>query len=54
MNKKFDLEKLEKERKSNFKERMKFIKYWVDYIKSHSDKEWSSQQREIIDSQISE
>jgi len=36
-----DLAELEKEKKKNFEERLKFIDYWTEYIKSHSDKEWS-------------
>jgi hypothetical protein len=32
---KIDKKQLEKKNKENFKERLKFIKYWVDYIKSH-------------------
>lgn len=47
-----DLEKLNKEKKENFKERLNFIKFWVDYIKKHSDKEWSEQQSFLINSQI--
>jgi len=53
MNKKIDLKKIKKEKERNFKERLKFIKYWANYIKTHPDKEWSSQQRELIDSQVS-
>ena len=52
-NKKFNLKELEKERKENFKERLKFIEYWVNYIKTHSDRERGSQQNEPINSQIS-
>jgi len=48
-----DFEKLKEEKKKNFKERLKFIEYWVNYIKTHSDKEWSSQQNDLINSQIS-
>ena len=33
-------------------ERMKFIGLWVDYIRTHPDKDWSEQQRMLIDSQI--
>jgi hypothetical protein len=33
-------------------ERLDFIDFWVNYIKTHSDKEWSKQQNLIIDSQI--
>lgn len=50
---KFDLDKLEKEKQENFKERLKFIDYWVNYIKNHSDREWGSQQNKLINSQIS-
>jgi len=38
--------------KDNKEERINFVKFWVNYIKSHSDKEWSSQQNMLIDSQI--
>jgi len=47
-----DLEKLNKDKKENFKERLNFIKYWVEYIKTHKDEEWSEQQNVVIDSQI--
>ncbi len=49
---KVDLEELKRFKKKNAEERMKFIDYWVDYIKSHSDKEWSRQQNIVINSQI--
>jgi len=38
--------------KTNDEDRINFIKFWVDYIKTHSDKEWSRQQNILIDSQI--
>lgn len=38
--------------KNNKEERLNFVKFWVDYIKTHSDKEWSRQQNVLIDSQI--
>ena len=44
---------LKKIKQSNFKERIWFIKYWVQYMKSHSDEEWSEGQRKLIDSQFS-
>ena len=40
--------------KTNKEDRRNFIKYWANYIKTHSDKEWSSQQRKLIDAQIPE
>jgi hypothetical protein len=48
-----DLEELEREKKKNFEERMKFIDFWTEYIKKHPDKEWSKQQKLLIDSQFS-
>ena len=29
-----------------------FIDYWVEYIKTHSDEEWSRQQNVVINSQL--
>ena len=49
-----DLEKLKFEKEENFKERLAFIKLWVDYIKNHSDEEWSEQQNIVINSQINQ
>ncbi|MCX6750674.1 MAG: hypothetical protein NTZ83_04410 [Candidatus Pacearchaeota archaeon] len=40
--------------KTNKEDRMNFIKYWANYIKTHPDREWSSQQKELIDAQIPE
>ena len=39
-------------KRENFKERIWFIKYWADFIKMHSDEEWSKGQAILIDSQI--
>jgi len=49
-----DLDEMKKFKIKNAKERLEFIDFWVNYIKTHSDKEWSSQQKVLIDSQISE
>lgn len=38
--------------KNNQEERLNFVKFWVKYIKTHSDKEWSEQQNMLINSQI--
>ena len=38
--------------KDNNEDRMNFVKFWAEYVKSHSDEEWSKQQNVIIDSQI--
>jgi len=49
---KVNLKELKEFKKRNFRDRLDFIKFWVDYIKTHSDKEWSKQQNVIIDSQL--
>ncbi len=49
---KVDLNEMERFKEQNMKDRRWFIKYWVDYIKTHSDTEWSKQQKVLIDSQI--
>jgi len=38
--------------KTNKQDRLNFVKFWAEYIKTHSDKEWSKQQNMLIDSQI--
>ena len=38
--------------KSNKEDRMNFVRYWAEYVKTHSDEDWSKQQRIIRDSQI--
>jgi hypothetical protein len=38
--------------KSNKKERLNFIKYWADYVRTHPDKVWSRQQNILINSQL--
>jgi len=37
----------------NKQDREWMIKYWADYIRTHPDKDWSKQQKELIDSLIS-
>lgn len=37
---------------TNEEDRRNFIKFWVKYMKSTSDKEWSKQQNVIINSQL--
>ncbi|MBI2047273.1 hypothetical protein HYT26_03890 [Candidatus Pacearchaeota archaeon] len=49
---KIDAKQLKEERQVNLQERLKFIDFWVGYIKTHSDREWSMQQNIIIDSQL--
>jgi hypothetical protein len=50
---KIDLEELKKFKEQNARERLEFIDYWVNYIKTHDDKEWSRQQNPLINSQFS-
>jgi len=38
--------------KDNNEDRINFIKFWAEYIKEHSDEEWSEQQNVLINSQI--
>ena len=33
-------------------DRKEFVIYWARFVKKHSDREWSRQQKIIIDSQI--
>lgn len=49
---KFNKKEINKEVEKNFKERLKFIKFWANYVKTHNDEEWSEQQNIIINSQI--
>jgi hypothetical protein len=35
---------------NNKKQREEFIIYWANYVKTHSDKEWSRQQNILINS----
>lgn len=36
----------------NDQDRMWFVERWANYVKTHSDKEWSEQQNVIINSQL--
>ena len=38
--------------KTNREERMNFVNYWAEYVKTHSDEDWSKQQKKLIDSQL--
>ncbi len=38
---------------TNKQDREWMIKYWAEFIRTHSDKEWSKQQKDFIDSLIS-
>jgi len=36
----------------NTKERNNFVEYWAEYVRTHSDLEWSRQQNIVINGQI--
>ena len=38
--------------KTNKEDRMNFVEYWANYVRTHPDKEWSRQQNIVINSQI--
>ena len=38
--------------RDNKEERMNFVDYWADYVRTHAAKDWSTQQNVIINSQI--
>lgn len=38
--------------KDNREDRVNFIKYWANYIKTHDDEDWGEQLAFLIDSQI--
>ncbi|MBS3131334.1 hypothetical protein J4212_02780 [Candidatus Woesearchaeota archaeon] len=45
-------EKIVFDRAKNREERLWFVRYWANYIRTHSDKEWSEQQASLINSQL--
>lgn len=38
--------------RTNKEDRINFIKFWANYIRTHPDKVWSKAQNIVIDSQI--
>ncbi len=49
---KVDFSILEKDAEDNAKERLKFVAFWANYVKTHSDDVWSEQQNVVINSQL--
>ncbi|MBU2576285.1 MAG: hypothetical protein KKF50_01030 [Nanoarchaeota archaeon] len=49
---KINKEEINKEIKANFRERLEFIKFWANYVKTHKDEDWSEQQNMLINSQV--
>lgn len=44
------LEDLKKERDENVRNNRKFIDFYVEYMKAHTNREWSRQQKKLINS----
>lgn len=38
--------------KNNQEDRLNFVRFWAEYIQTHTDEEWSEQQVMLIDSQV--
>ncbi len=49
---KINNKKIAQDIEKDFKERLEFIKFWANYVKTHSDKDWSEQQNLLINSQL--
>lgn len=45
---KIDLKELEKLKEENFKERLKFIDKYSEWVKKNEAKKWSSQQKDLL------
>ena len=43
-----NLEELRKLKEDNFKERLKFIDSYTNWLKTNSNKKWSSEQKELV------
>ena len=44
--------KLEDKHARNRQERLRFIKEWARYVRTHPDDDWGEQVNELVDSQI--
>ncbi len=38
--------------KDNREDRMNFVEYWAEYVRTHPDEEWSRQQNILINGQM--
>lgn len=38
--------------RTNQEDRLNFVKYWANYVRTHPDEDWSKQQNIVIDSQM--
>lgn len=51
MESRFDRE-MREERKSILEERLNFVRLWANYVRTHTNSEWSMQQAMLINSQM--
>tara|TARA_Y100000031_G_C7994294_1_gene280645 strand:- start:355 stop:555 length:201 start_codon:yes stop_codon:yes gene_type:complete len=40
------------DREKNTEERLRFVTYWANYVRTHPDKVWSKQQAVLINAQL--
>ena len=48
---KVDFGEIKNDRMRNFRDRIWYIKYWVEFMKKNDDEVWSKGQADLIDSQ---
>jgi hypothetical protein len=46
------LKKAKTDKERNSIERMAFVEFWANYVKTHKDEDWSEQQNILINSQM--
>jgi len=44
-----NIKELEKIKEDNFKDRLKFIEKYADWVKNNSIKKWSSEQKNLVE-----
>lgn len=47
-----DLDALDAKHERNRQQRLEFVKFWAEYVRTHPDEEWARQQKVVIDGQI--
>lgn len=40
---------IEEIRETNREERMRFVRFWANYVRTHPDEDWSQHQNQLID-----
>lgn len=46
-----NLEQLREQQRENVRDRREFVKLWAEYVRTHPDKEWSTEVNDVVDSQ---